>query len=196
MIINENVLLDYGAVYDDFFAGHTIFNEGGIPKYYYQIVKGTVELNNYHEDGKEFTQNIIEEGHCIGESLLFNDKPYPMNAVARTECTVLKLPKEDFFLMLHQNHEICLKMFKCLADRLFYKYLMLFNLSSADPSFKLQTLMNYLKGDDADKYTFEIPLTRRQIANLTGLRTETVIRTVKKMEKQKLLKIENRKIYY
>lgn len=41
-----------------------------------------------------------------------------------------------------------------------------------------------------------IPFTRRQLANLTGLRWETVIRTVKKMEKENVLKIKNGKIYY
>ncbi|MBT2623504.1 cyclic nucleotide-binding domain-containing protein [Chryseobacterium sp. ISL-6] len=34
---------------------------------------GTVELNNYHEDGKEFTLNILSDGQSVGKSLLFSD---------------------------------------------------------------------------------------------------------------------------
>ncbi|WP_228459647.1 helix-turn-helix domain-containing protein [Chryseobacterium bernardetii] len=41
-----------------------------------------------------------------------------------------------------------------------------------------------------------IPLTRQQMASLTGLCVETAIRTIKHMEKEKILKIENRKILY
>ncbi|HAO26529.1 MAG TPA: Crp/Fnr family transcriptional regulator, partial [Chryseobacterium indologenes] len=45
-------------------------------------------------------------------------------------------------------------------------------------------------------YSFLIPYTRQQIATLTGLRVETVIRYVKKMEEQKLVKLDSTKIYY
>ena len=41
-----------------------------------------------------------------------------------------------------------------------------------------------------------VPLTRQQMANLTGLRVETVIRTIKLMEKNNLLKIKKGLIYY
>ncbi|SDR10154.1 cAMP-binding domain of CRP or a regulatory subunit of cAMP-dependent protein kinases [Chryseobacterium soldanellicola] len=198
MIISENLLLAYGADYEKYEASQIIFNEGSLPKFYFQIVDGIIELNNYHEDGKEFTQNILSSGQSFGESLLFNDKPYPMNAVSKTDCTILKLPKTDFLSLLSQNPQVSLDLFKCLSDRLFYKYIMLFNVSSQDPLSKIKTVMNYLKdyNSSSHPYSFQVPLTRQQIANLTGLRVETVIRTVKKMENEKLVKIENGKIFY
>jgi CRP-like cAMP-binding protein len=198
MVISEDLLLANGAHYDQYNMGDTIFHEGSVPKFYFQIVTGVVELNNYSEDGKEFTQNILSNGQSFGESLLFNDKVYPMNAVAKTDCTVLKLPKKDFINLLIQNPEASAQMFKCLADRLYHKYVMLFNNSLSEPSAKIKTLMDYLKdyNSNNDKYSFEVPFTRQQLANLTGLRVETVIRTIKKMESQNLLKIEQRKIYY
>lgn len=196
MIISEDLLLANGAIYESYAHNQIIFNEGTIPKYYFQIVSGIVELNNYHEDGKEFTQNILSDGQSFGECVLFNNKVYPVNAIAKTQCEVLKLSKEGFSNLLHQNPEVTLEIFKCLADELHYKYLMLLNNSLSEPSTKIKTLMDYLKNNDDDKYSFEVPLTRKQLANLTGLCVETVIRTVKKMERNRLLKIKNRKIYY
>jgi len=52
---------------------------------------------------------------------------------------------------------------------------------------------NQLGNDQED---FEVPFTRQQIANMTGLRVETVIRAVKKMQHDKVLKIEGGKIFY
>jgi len=197
MIISEDLLLAYGANYESFEANQTIFHEGNLPKFYYQIINGIVELNNYHEDGKEFIQNILHGGESFGESFLFDEKTYPTNATAKTSCTVLKLSKADFFNLLDQNPEVSSKMFKCLAERLYYKYVMLFNVSSPDPLNKLKTVMDYLKGNnDNNKYSFQIPLTRQQLANLTGLRVETVIRTIKKMHNAHLIKVQNRKIFY
>jgi CRP-like cAMP-binding protein len=71
-------------------------------------------------------------------------------------------------------------------------------MSSQNPIVRLEGLLNYLKsyheGDCA--HSFAVELTRQQIANLTGLRVETVIRPLKKMEHQGKLKIKERKILY
>ena len=42
---------------------------------------------------------------------------------------------------------------------------------------------------------YKIDLTRQQMGDLTGLRVETVIRTIKTLEKKGELKIVNRKVY-
>jgi len=75
---------------------------------------------------------------------------------------------------------------------------MLQNNSSLDPEVRLIGVLNYLKSFNEDKtpHSFEILLTRQELASLTGLRVETVIRTVKKMEGKNILKIENRRIRF
>jgi len=198
MNINENLLLENGAVYVDFPAKEIIYQIGETPHYYFQIVKGTVEQNNYHEDGKEFTLNILNKGQSIGESLLFAEQQYPMNAVARTDCKVLRLAKRNFLALLGENRDLIFNMFRYLSDRLFDKEVMLFNNSASEPCLKIASLIEYYKkcAHIKDRYAYTVPLTRQQIANLTGLRVETVIRTVKKMEQNRLLKLEGRHILY
>ncbi|MEY8759087.1 Crp/Fnr family transcriptional regulator [Chryseobacterium tongliaoense] len=198
MILDENLLLENGAVYEDYRAQEIIFKMGDTPHFYFQVVSGIVELNNYHQDGKEFTLNILSEGQSFGESMLFGKKNYPMNAVAKTDCRILKLAKPDFLKLVTENPEIILTLFQYLSDRLFYKYVMLFNNSSAEPITKIKSLLDYYKESSLhkDQYSYKVPLTRQQIANLTGLRVETVIRSVKKMEKEKILEIRDRQIFY
>jgi len=198
MIIDENLLLENGAVYRYYSAKEIIYLSGDTAHYYFQIVEGIVELNNYHEDGKEFTQNILSDGQSFGESLLFSDKKYPTNAIARTDCKILKLDKSDFLKMLVENKNLIVTLFKHLSDRLFNKYIMLFSNSSLDPVSKIKSLLDYHKEGSMSrkKYSFKVPFTRQQIANLTGMRVETVIRTIKKMEQKNLIKIEGRHIMY
>jgi CRP-like cAMP-binding protein len=198
MIISEDLLLAHGADYEKYENNAIVFREGILPQFYFQIVTGVIELTNYHEDGKEFTHNILSDGQSFGESLLFSDKLYPTTAICKTKCTILKLNKTDFINLLLRNPDVALNMFRCLSDRLYYKYTMLFSMSSLDPSFKIKTIMDYLKDYNcsSDKFSFQVPLTRQQIANLTGLRVETVIRAVKKMESERVLLIEGGKIYY
>lgn len=197
-MITEDLLLSYGATVKYYKTGDIIFREGDSPLYYYQIRSGQVKLNNYTEDGKEFLQNIFSDGHSIGESLLFVERPYPMNAVAMEESHILKLPKSGFLDIIRENPEISLNIYQCLAERMYYKYVMLYNLSFQNPILKLKQLMDYLKSyyEDKSSYSFRIPLTRQQLASLTGLRVETVIRAIKNMEKDKIVKIERGKIFY
>jgi len=198
MLINENLLLNNGAIEEFYSSKQIIFNEASVPRFYFQIVEGIVELNNYHIDGKEFTQNILSEGQSIGEALLFTNKTYPMRAVAKTDCIILKLPKSHFLTLVHQNPEITFNIMQCLADRLYYKYIMLFNISSPDPVFRITTILDYLKSFSPNKspFSYQVNLSRKQLANLTGLRIETVIRCIKRMEQEKIVKIRSRKIFY
>ena len=87
---------------------------------------------------------------------------------------------------------------KTLSQKLYFKLIMAQNLSSQNPTAKLKVLMDYLKSfqENQSPYSFMIPLTRQQMANLTGLCVETAIRTIKVMEKNKIVKIKDRKILY
>ncbi|KFF25807.1 Crp/Fnr family transcriptional regulator [Chryseobacterium vrystaatense] len=197
-MIVEDLLISFGAKAKEYKAGDIIFREGEFSLFYHQIEKGQVKLNNYTEDGKEFIQNIFSAGHSFAESLLFVDRPYPMNAVAIEDCHIFRLPKSNFLNLIKENQEVSLNVYQCMAERMYYKYIMLYNLSFQNPMLKLKQLMDYFKSYSEDKspYSFQIPLTRQQLASLTGLRVETVIRAIKTMEKDKILKIEKRKIMY
>jgi CRP-like cAMP-binding protein len=73
--------------------------------------------------------------------------------------------------------------------------MILSEISFYDPEHRIASLIQYLKeklGNGKDP--FIVPLTRQQLADMSGLRVETVIRTVKTMEEQGKLKIADHKI--
>jgi CRP-like cAMP-binding protein len=85
-----------------------------------------------------------------------------------------------------------------LCQRLQYKSMILTEISAHSPEHRLTTIMNYLKSKMkwAENERALIPYTRQQLADMTGLRVETVIRTIKKMEQTGKLKLEGRKIKF
>ena len=58
-MINEELLLEFGAQLKKYAKSDMIFNENESAKYYYQIKEGIVKMNNYNDDGKEFIQGIF-----------------------------------------------------------------------------------------------------------------------------------------
>ena len=128
---------------------------------------------------------------------MFIDEPYPANAIAITQALVIQVPKNAFYSLLTQYPEVSLAINKSLARRLYYKSIMAPEISSQDPEKRLLTLLDYLKSHYQDDQTqrYVVPMTRQQLADLTGLRVETVIRTIKLLEKKGEVKIIQRKIY-
>ncbi|TDX83054.1 Crp/Fnr family transcriptional regulator [Epilithonimonas xixisoli] len=199
MVIDERILLSKGAISEEYNIADLIFTEGDVLKYYYQILEGTVKLNNYTDNGKETLQHIVEKGNSIGEYLLFlENAPSPINAIALTPCRILRLPKISFFNLLNQHPEICFEINQNISQKLYFRQIMAKNISTQSPSIKLKALLDYLKSQQPDKtpFSFQVPLTRQEMANYTGLSVETTIKTIKTMEKNNLVKILNRKILY
>ncbi|WP_051887354.1 Crp/Fnr family transcriptional regulator [Chryseobacterium piperi] len=198
MNIDEELLYSFGGETKTYTPGELIFREGDHALYYFQIIKGRVKLNNYSDEGKEFIHNILGEKQSFGDPLIFLDKYYPINSVSITASTIIRLPKNVFLEILKEYPDISLKMNSCLSQQLYYKTIMVQNMASQNPIQRLKGLMEYLKSyqEDSCQYSFQVQLTRQQIANLTGLRVETVIRVLKKMEKENMLRIENRKILF
>lgn len=196
-MIDTVLLQQYGAKVTTYKKGEYVFYQGCQPLYFNQVLTGKVKMNNYNEKGKEFIQSIFYAGQSFGDPPLFLDNCYASNAVAIVSSTVIQISKEKFLVLLSENIEASLAMNKSLAKGLYYKLIMSADISSADPTKRILTLFEYLKSDELsvkDQFCLALDLTRQQIADLTGLRVETVIRTVKKMEEKKLLRIVNGKI--
>ena len=66
------------------------------------------------------------------------------------------------------------------------------------PEERIATLLKYLKDENKNFCVKcnQLKLTRQQIANMTGLRVETVIRAMRQMHEKGELTIERGKVYY
>ncbi|MDO5655611.1 MAG: Crp/Fnr family transcriptional regulator [Flavobacteriaceae bacterium] len=192
-MISEKILLQYGAQLNELQKGEIIFSQSERADYFYQIKKGKVVLFTMSEDGKQFTQGLFEEGESFGEPLLFIDKDYPSTASTLTEAKIYRLFKDSFFQLIQDNPECLLAITRKMSSMIYFKAKMGSVISLNDPENRILTLLKYIKTKDVPE---KIELTRQQIANLTALRVETVIRTIKAMEAEGKLVIKNRKVYY
>ncbi len=194
-MIPLNILENYPYQKKKYTKNQLIFEEGGPARFYCQILEGHVKMYNLNEDGKEFVQGYFKNGQSFGEPPLFGAFQYPANAVALGHTTILQLPKKEFLNLLSEHPKIHLEFTANLCKRMKYKAMMVKEVSVYPPEHRILTLLNYLKTESGTLDTFEIKLTRQQLSELTGLRVETVIKVVKKLEKMNKLQIKERKIY-
>lgn len=189
----EKLLLAYGAEYKEVPKGDYIFEEGDAAKHFYQLVAGKVKMTNLLEDGKEFIQGVFEPPQSFGEPPLFGDFPCPSGAVALEASKLLRLPKERFMQLLLDNPQEHLRFTANMAQRLRYKAAMQSEVA-ASPESRLLRLIDFLKQQQQAEGPYVVPLTRQQMGDMTGLRVETVIRTIKRMAEKGLVKLEQHKV--
>jgi len=175
-----------------------LFQEGDAATDYMQVERGTVKMFIVSSEGQEFIQGIFNAGESFGEPALIGKFPYPGSVVAIEPSKVWKLPADYFLQMLKENFELHLKMDQVLCQRLRYKSMVLSEISSHEPEHRILSLLKHFKSKTSTTLNSRIiiPYTRQQLADMTGLRVETVIRAVKKMEKDKKLLLEGHKIRF
>jgi len=176
-----------------------LISEGDPAIDYLQVETGQIKMFILNPDGQEFTQGIFQTGESFGEPALLGGFKYPSSAMAMVDSKVWRLPKPEFIELLKQNFELHLKLDQVLCKRLQYKSMILTEVSSYDPEHRLLTVLKYFKSKlpkPVGKEKVIIPFTRQQLADMTGLRVETVIRAVKKMERDCKLSLEGHKIKF
>lgn len=193
-MIPEKVLIQFGAEEKQLAVNSYIFKEGYPAYFYFQIQHGSVRLYNTSENGKIFVQGFFYSGESFGEPPLLGDFPYPVSAVTEDKTTLLRISLTKFKRLLLQYPEYHFKLTRTLSNRLRYKSLKLNEISTSPPKQRVLSILTYHKMLQGKSDAFLVPFTRKEIAMLSGLRLETVIRSVKALEKEEKLTIKKGKI--
>lgn len=193
-IIEPALLEHFGATRKTLAKGEVLFAEGESAHFYHQILHGELRMVNRIEDGTEFIQGIFQAGQSLGEPPLFGQFPYPASAVASQPAVVYRLAYPALVELLRQHFDVHQRFLAVLAKRLQYKSMLAREMSSYPADHQLLTLLAYLKRQAGSPPTYLVSLTRQELADLTGLRVETVIRTVKQLEQAGKLVLREGKI--
>lgn len=106
---------------------------------------------------------------------------------------VVKLSKDKFMTILEEFPQVQKQFLELMARRIHSKATSSKDIINQKPDFRIEAFLQSCKKTKEKEL---IPFTRQEIANFTGLRVETVIRTLSKMKSKNIVEIINHKIYY
>ncbi|WP_442592086.1 Crp/Fnr family transcriptional regulator [Pedobacter sp. AW31-3R] len=172
--------------------GTVIYEPEQKPRYVYFVKSGEVRMVTVNELGKEFIQGIYKPKQYFGEPALLLDRPYLAYTIASKDTELILIDKNSFLKMLEENRDFSMDLIYALSNRLFYKSMMLEELGNEQAEHRLLTLIRYLSKDLQSGEVLDI--TRQGLADRSGLRVETVIRTIKKLSDTGEIKLLNGKI--
>lgn len=195
-MIPETLLLQHGARLVHIDSGEMIFQQEEHARNFYQISQGQIRITTINESGKEFIQGMFGPGESFGEPALFADIQYPASATALIPTDLIIMAKDLFLSFLSTHPEYYLVMLHRLSLRLHYKATIAQAISTEQAETRILTLIDYLKQKEGkpERETFQVILTRQQIADLIGLRVETVIRAIGSLKHKNEIRVRNGRI--
>lgn len=193
--ITENFIKETNAEIKKHQKNSLIINEGSTSLYFYYLLEGELSVYNLTPEGKEFLQHKVKENNFFGEPAVLLEKPFPGTVEVTSEfAKILRIKRENFLQYLKNNPDWSLEFTKSIAEKSIIKSNSLKNIVFLNPEDRIIKQLNDYKEGKDEKIIIE--LTRKELSNMTGLRIETIIRTIKKMEKDGKLQIINGKVFY
>jgi CRP/FNR family transcriptional regulator len=194
MHIDYNILIAYGGIARKIEKNQFVFMEGEQAHYYHQIIEGKVKIFSTNSDGKELIQGIYTVGESFGEPPVFICDEYSYSAQTMTTCVLVKITLEKIQHLLNDYPETTQLIIRGFAQKLYHKDKMVQMWGGANPEEKILLFIEQNCSKNSSKKSI-FPYTRQQIADFTGLRVETVIRTLSKMNKEGKVSIIQHKLY-
>ena len=196
--LSDPFISETGAQRKIYHKGNSVIQEGERCCDFLFLVSGELSVNNFTDEGKEFLQHKVIPNHFFGEPAVLLQKPFLGNVEVLTDkAEILRINRERFLEYMAKNPADMLSFTKSIAQKSINKSRTLKNIVFQNPEERIcNQLRQYKKECGKEMEKMQVKLTRKEISNMTGLRIETIIRTVKKMEKEGKLEIQNGKIYY
>ena len=183
---------DEREVYD-YKKKQLLYAEGQRPKAVYYIKKGKVKVYKTNEEGKELITNIFATGDFLGYTYILEEMNYKENAEILEDAEIMKIPKDDFVSLITNDTQIARQFIKIITHNVIEKEESLLNLAYSSlrrkVAFQLLHILEKFRNNDNNKN--ELRISRENLAQVAGIATESLIRTLSDFKAEKLIDIQS-----
>lgn len=178
------------AVVHRYKAEELIFRQGDAGEWVYWIREGMVKVTRTTLAGKDFVTAVFGSGEMFGLDNLYFVRPLPFSARAVTETEALAFKKESLTGFLTGHPGLAMLMIELLSDRLVQAQLKATELACEKVEQRFTSTLARLM----DRLGNVIPFSQRELAEMTGTTTETVIRRMRCLREEDIVATGRRKI--
>jgi len=191
-------LLAESGRWKSYAKGDVVWNLGSEVEWFGLIQAGFVKMVKFNEDGRETTLEIMGAGQTFGCLGTVEGSGCPLVAVAVTNLNLLRLPKQDFLVQYENSVGLQKEIMKVSTRRLFAKLSMMAKLTTGRVDSRIANVLLMLSEsygiESPQGLTINVPLTRQDLSDFTGITIESAIRTLSKWQKAKTIESQNSNI--
>lgn len=196
LTIPEDILNTYSTRKREFEKGDYLARTGSYPKCILYILSGNVKVVTFNDEGVEYLHGYTSERETIGIGTYLSKYAFYNDFIALDSVLAAEISLDQFEIMIKENSDVARGIMKYLSDIIEIKTLTLSAVMGKNPREMVLFALERIKRLELTDEESLIPFTRQEMANFLGVRVETIIRTVKELEEEGVLRIEKGKIYY
>ncbi|KAA3626796.1 MAG: transcriptional regulator Crp [Proteobacteria bacterium] len=186
------------SVFKPYRAREVILHQGSVSEQVYYLLKGSVIVEMYNENGQRLVFDYIRPGHFFGEMAMFDEGLRRSATVtAKTECEVAVVPISRFRKLVEDDPELLMELTRQLAFRLRATSERLSNLAFLDVTGRVaRVLIDLAARDEAVTHPEGrmIRITREELGRLVNCSREMAGQVLHGLEDQGLILLEGRSI--
>lgn len=162
------------------------------------IVQGMVKLSQVTEEGQQVLMEMVSAGGCIGVVAMFGNQKYPVSAQAVVSSEYLYWDHETLNALLTRFPQLALNIIRILTDYIEVFQERIRALSTQRVERRLARTLLRLAQHSGKKTSrgvlINLPLSRQDLAELTGTTIFTVSRILSQWESQGLIRSSRKKV--
>lgn len=155
------------------------------------VAAGTVKMARPTPDGQDVLLDFLGAGEHFGSLAALGDRAYREDVTAHTPCCVLYTTSETFDRILRAYPGVALSALEIVASRLRQAQTAVEQLSAYSVEHRVASTLLHLaetRGAPAEAgVLIEIPVSRQDIADMTGAKVETVSRVMSDLKRSGLI---------
>jgi CRP/FNR family cyclic AMP-dependent transcriptional regulator len=191
--------LESHAVLRNFQPGEMVYFPSEPGQCVLLLAGGRVKIKALAPDGRETIFAFIEEGELFGELALVDTSPRNDYAEVVVPARVLALPREDVLWLMNERPEVALSITKLMGFRLRRIENRLRNIVFCSNRQRLVSLLTELLESHGQRcgqaWELRLRLSHQELASLIGATRETVTLTLGRMQREKLIVVQRRRIF-
>lgn len=174
----------------------TLFKEGSFPAQLYYLESGSVKEYKKNEDGKELIYNIYYPGDFFGYIPILHEERHQQFAETMEDCTIVMIPGDEFNNLIRTNVFFQKAMLKMLSENIRNHENRLLGIAYNSLRKKVAEALQslYVKRLSTCEEGESIKMTRENLAAIAGVAKESLIRTLKDFEQEKLISLTHNTI--
>lgn len=184
---------------EKFSKAQLLFSEGDRYTGFYILLKGSVKVFRFSAEGKESIFHLIKPFDSFGDIALFEGGYYAVNAQATSDSVLLFIPRREFLNLLKKDPHLSLKMLESFAKRLRELTNKIEELTTKDIIGRLASfLIDEIKKNGTEKLPepfLKLSVPKKNVAAYLGTITETLSRTFKKLQNEKIIRVSGKNIF-
>lgn len=178
-----------------FRKGDNLTKQGAFASYALFVINGLAKQYIEGEGGKSFNLRIIKPGEFVGLSAVFTKNTFNYSSVALTDCQVFLVEKETIASVIKQNGQFGFNMIKRYCEQNANMFDTLKTVLYKQMNGRMASTLLYidlLKNENPEIFQL---LSRKDLADFSGISTESAVKLLKSFEKDGLIELQEKDVY-